>query len=136
MTNLTRCLRAAEAAQSDPTVVRKRDFPTRPEFDAAVEELADYLQADEEKFYKAYGRALESRDGQLLYAARERAAPPEPVWKREAPVLSKAEQAIADAVTAYVTAHPGFSRERALLKVLEARPALYQEYEREKAESV
>jgi hypothetical protein len=117
----------------DLSVVRKAEFPTVPEFDAALEELADYLQLDGERYYKAYARAMESPDGQLLYAARSWATNPDPVWKREAPVLSKSEQAIADAVAAYTKEHPGCTPEKGLLQVLEARPELYQAYEREKA---
>ena len=133
MPNLTRCLEAAQAVTRDLSVVRKSGFPTVPEFDAAIEELADYLQLDGERYYKAYARAMESPDGQLLYAARSWATNPEPVWKREAPVLSKSEQAIADAVAGYRKIHKDCSSERALIKVLEARPELYGAYEREKA---
>lgn len=135
MTVLTRCLKAAEAVARDPSVVRKAGFPSRPEFDAALEELADYMWRDGERYYKAYGRAFESPEGKLLYTARELAATPEQVWKQQPPdVLRKSEQAIDAAVTAYCADHPQCSREKALIAVLETRPSLYQDYERECSE--
>jgi hypothetical protein len=94
--------------------------------------LADSVWRDEERYATAYLRAFESPKGQLLYAAREVAPfPPEPIRKREPERISKAEAAIADAVAAYRKEHSNCSPEKALLKVLEARPQLYQAYERE-----
>jgi hypothetical protein len=126
-------MEAAAAVPSDPAAVRKSAL-LRDDFDTALEELADSIQAPGERFYKAYGRALESPEGTLLYTARELATTPDYVWKREAPVLSKSEHAIADAVTAYCADHPEYSREKALIRVLDSNPSLYREYERECSE--
>jgi hypothetical protein len=136
---LKRCLEAAQAVALDPWVVRKTDYPTRDDFDKALEELADVSQLDGERFYKAYGRAFQSPEGQMLYAARSRAPVPHLIRKREpAPTLTKAEKAIADAVTGYVAEHPDCSREKALLKVLESPEGqkLYADYETERAEEL
>jgi hypothetical protein len=130
-----RCLAAARACQRNPSLVAKSgDFPTREEFDAAIDELADVLwDSQVEPCWKAYARALDSSEGQLLYAARELAPVPEPpfVRKREEPV-TKAEERIQKAVTEYVARHAGVPRERALIQVLENNPSLYTAYLRER----
>ena len=131
---LRRCLEAARRAVSHPSAVRKAGFPSRDDFDTAREELADELQQDGERFLKAYMRASESEEGELLYTAREAAPVPEMVWKKESRlVLSKSEEAIAAAVSRYQEKHPDVSPEKAMCRVLEAHPELYVAYEREAA---
>ena len=89
--------------------------------------------AKREPNYKAYARALDSPEGQLLYAARERAPKMEPavrVQKREEPI-TKAERKIHKLAAEYMVRHPGVTRERAVIKVLERNPELHTRYLRQ-----
>jgi hypothetical protein len=128
--NYERCLNAARASQRDPTAVRKCDFPSRKDFDDALDELADVLwDCEAEPCWKAYARAMDSPDGQLLYAAREQARPVvKPVCQPEPVPVTKAEQKIFTRIAKYQKSHPGVTPEKALIKVLEANPGLYTAY--------
>lgn len=134
MQTLCKCLTAAIAAQRNLSMARKADYPTGQEFDTALDELADYLRQGCEPFYKAYSRAMDSPSGELLYEAREHAVIA-PV-NQTAVVLSKSERDIDNAVTEYVERNPSYTRERALVKVLDERPDLYRAYLQEQAQKI
>jgi hypothetical protein len=130
---LNRCLAAARTCVYDPDVVNKADFPTRSQFDKALEKLANGIWRDDEQYCKAFIRAADSEEGQLLYYARERAAPdPQEIRKAESIRLTKAETAIETEVVKYVSEHPGTTKEKAFIRVLDANPKLYRAYLLEK----
>jgi hypothetical protein len=132
MNSIERCLDAARKCAREPFSIIKADYPTRDEFDDAIAKLADAIWLDNEPYHRAYARALNSDDGQILYWGRERAPVADPVYKSAETVrLSKAEQAIESATGRYVEKHPGISYEQALTAVLENDPELYTQYLRE-----
>jgi hypothetical protein len=127
--NFRRCIDAARACQRNPSVVCKQDFPSRADFDSALDELADvFWDAEAEPAWRAYGHALDSPDGKLLYAAREQARYVEPVHQQEPEVITKAEARIHQRITKYQKNHPGVTPEQALIRVLENDPQLYTQY--------
>jgi hypothetical protein len=127
--NYQRCITAACTCQRDPTAVRKCDFPSRKDFDDALDELANVMwDCEAEPAWRAYARAMDSPDGQLLYAAREQAQPVVPVYRPEPEPVSEAEQKIHQRIANYQKSHPGITPERALIRVLETDPQLYTKY--------
>jgi hypothetical protein len=125
---------AARAAARDPAVVTKADYPSRDDFDAALEELAGLLwDPEQEPNYTAYARALDSPEGRLLYAAREWAPKPldPPVQVQKLEPLAKAERKIHKLAAEYRARHHGTTPEKAVIRVLDSNPDLYTQYLRE-----
>jgi hypothetical protein len=132
LANYSRCLAAARQLNTgDVSVVHKSDYPTKTEFDDALDQLADrHWNIGREPRHRAYGRALDSEEGQLLYSAREWAPHAEPVAKQE-PALTPAQKQIYRLVHEYQRTHPGIPTEKALVKALKKNPKLYRDYLRE-----
>jgi hypothetical protein len=113
----------------DTALVSKSDFPSRADFDDAIEHLARRVRQPGELYWRAYARAFESPEGTALYAARETRPPdlPAPAAPEEEPV-KKAEREITRLTQRYADRHPGVSAEQAIIKVLEHEPWLYEQY--------
>jgi hypothetical protein len=125
----------AHAMAVDPYVVSKiADLPSQSDFDEAIADLAAEMKQPGEDFHRAYARAMQSREGELLYRARDWVPPTiQDVRKRDTqPPLMDSEVTIQKAMDQYAADHPACPRHLLLTRTLEANPQLYTDYEAER----